>query len=169
MADETPATESHVGKQHVNESESVVGVAGTYENNKRETSVAAKVATFLHEPPSWYRRQAEEYVRQGAPERLLKPLASAVADHVLGNVHRWAEILPHVEVALREERRIGTMTTEERILGKFSRPRRERPSPGAESALVTNTTGAALGNTAREYALWGGGGDRNAALCRKKG
>jgi len=102
VADETPATESRVGKQHVNESESVVGVAGTYENNKRETSVAAKVATFLHEPHSWYRRQAEEYVRQGAPERLLKPLASAVADHVLGNVHPWAEILPHVEVALRE-------------------------------------------------------------------
>jgi hypothetical protein len=30
----------------------------------------------------------------------------------------------------------------ERIPGKFFRPRRERPSPGAESALVTKTTGA---------------------------
>jgi hypothetical protein len=36
--------------------------------------------------------------------------------------------------------------SEERILGKFFRPRRERPSPGAESALVTKT-GPPLGNT----------------------
>jgi hypothetical protein len=41
--------------------------------------------------------------------------------------------------------------TEGRILGKFFRPRRERPSPGAESALVTKTgaplLGILLGNT----------------------
>jgi hypothetical protein len=77
-------------------------VAGTYENGKRETSVAAEVATFLHEPPHWYTRQVEEYVRQGAPERLLKPLASAVASHVLGNALRWTEILPRIEAALSE-------------------------------------------------------------------
>jgi hypothetical protein len=29
------------------------------------------------------------------------------------------------------------MIDEERIPGKFLRPRRERPSPGAETALVT--------------------------------
>jgi len=49
--------------------------------------------------------------------------------------------------------------SEERILGKFFRPRRERPSPGAESALVTKTW-APLGNIPRECPLWGGGGDR---------
>jgi hypothetical protein len=102
VADETPATESRVDKQHVNGTGSVAGVAGTYENGKRETSVAAKVATFLHEPPHWYRRQVEEYVRQGAPERLLKPLASAIASHLLGNALRWTEILPRIEAALSE-------------------------------------------------------------------
>jgi hypothetical protein len=49
--------------------------------------------------------------------------------------------------------------TEERILGKFFHPGCRRPSPEAESALVAKT-GATLGNTRREYALWGGGGDR---------
>jgi hypothetical protein len=104
VADKTPATESRVGKQQFNGAGPVVGMAGTYENGKRETSVAARVATFLQEPPHWYKRQVEEYVRQGAPERLLKPLASAAASHVLGNAHRWTEILPHVEAALREGR-----------------------------------------------------------------
>ena len=37
---------------------------------------------------------------------------------------------------------------EGRIQGKF-RPRRERPSPGAESALVTKPTGVPLGYTLR--------------------
>jgi hypothetical protein len=40
--------------------------------------------------------------------------------------------------------------TEERILGKFFRPRRERPWPGTESALGAKT-GAPLGNTPRQY------------------
>ena len=48
---------------------------------------------------------------------------------------------------------------EERILGKFSRPAREWPSPGAEGALVTKTW-APLGNIPGECPLWGGGGDR---------
>jgi hypothetical protein len=48
--------------------------------------------------------------------------------------------------------------TEGRILGKFFRPRRERPSLGAESALVTKTW-APLGNIPGECPLWGGGGD----------
>jgi hypothetical protein len=60
----------------------------------------SNVSSFLANPPDWYRRQAEECARQGSPERLLKPLASAVAYHVLGNTNRWAEVLPHVEEAL---------------------------------------------------------------------
>ena len=61
------------------------------------------------------------------------------------------------------------MTTEERILGKFFRPRRERPSPGAESALMAKTEAPSLRNTPRECASWGGEVIVNAALCRKKG
>jgi hypothetical protein len=52
------------------------------------------------------------------------------------------------------------MSPEERILGKFFRPRRERHSPGAESALVTNTRAPLLENSPRECPSWGGGGDR---------
>ena len=48
------------------------------------------------------------------------------------------------------------MIGEGQDFGKFFRPRRERPSPGAESALVTNTWAPLLRNTPREYALWGG-------------
>ena len=59
--------------------------------------------------------------------------------------------------------------TEERILGKFFRPTREWPSPGAESALVAKTGAPLLRNTPRQYALWGGEVIANGALCRKKG
>jgi len=155
VADETPATESRVGKQHFNGAESVVGVAGPCENGKTETSVAAKVATFLHEPPTWYTRQAEECVGQEAPERLLKPLASAAAYHVLGNALRWTEILPHIEAALREKRRGGTVISEERNPGKFFHPGCRRPSVGSESSLVAKTKGAT-----EEITRGGGGGDR---------
>ena len=50
--------------------------------------------------------------------------------------------------------------TEERILGKFSHPTREWPSPGAKSALVTKTGTPLLENSPRKCASWGGGGDR---------
>ncbi len=49
--------------------------------------------------------------------------------------------------------------SEERNSGKFFRPRREWPSPGAESALVTKTW--PLCEEGEVIA--------NAALCRKKG
>ena len=51
------------------------------------------------------------------------------------------------------------MIFEERILGKFFRPTRERPSLRAETLLVTKTW-PPLGNIPRESPLWGGGGDR---------
>jgi hypothetical protein len=50
------------------------------------------------------------------------------------------------------------MNPGERILCKFFRPRRERPSPGAESSLVTKTE-PRLESTLKECPLWGGGGD----------
>jgi hypothetical protein len=68
----------------------------------------------------------------------------------------------------RRECRVAVIS-EGRILGKFFRPTREWPSPGAKSALVTKTWAPLLGNTPREYALWGGEVIANAALCRKKG
>jgi hypothetical protein len=50
----------------------------------------------------------------------------------------------------RRECRVAVIS-EGRILGKFFRRRRERPSPGAKSALVTKTwaplLGILLGNT----------------------
>jgi hypothetical protein len=58
----------------------------------------------------------------------------------------------------RRECRVA-VSSEEGILDKFFRPRRERPSPGTESALVTKTW-APLGYVPRECPLWGGGGDR---------
>ena len=63
-------------------------------------------------------------------------------------------------------------TPEERILAKFSRPRRERPTRKRESSLVTKT-GHPLGNALRNTlcADYVGRGEviTNAALCRKKG
>jgi hypothetical protein len=64
---------------------------------------SSALAAFLREPPDWYTRQANECARQGAPERLLKPLASAVAYAVFGNANRWSEVLPSVAAALEGE------------------------------------------------------------------
>ena len=63
-----------------------------------------ELSAFLANPPGWYTTQARECAREGTPERLLKPLAYAVAHEVLGNTNRWSEVLPHLEVVLREER-----------------------------------------------------------------
>jgi hypothetical protein len=43
--------------------------------------------------------------------------------------------------------------------GKFTRVRRERPAAEAQNSLVTKTE-PPLENKPREYASWGGGGDR---------
>jgi hypothetical protein len=70
----------------------------------RSGDSSEEVSAFLEDPPDWYRKQVEECKRQGVPERLVKPLASAIAYEVLGNTNRWSEVLPHVEAALREKR-----------------------------------------------------------------
>jgi hypothetical protein len=44
----------------------------------------SSLSEFLADPPGWYTKQAAECKRQGAPERLLKPLVSAVAYEVFG-------------------------------------------------------------------------------------
>jgi hypothetical protein len=48
---------------------------------------------------------------------------------------------------------------DKRILGKFSRPRRERPTRRGEPSLVTKT-GIPLGNALRNVLYGEGGGDR---------
>jgi hypothetical protein len=68
----------------------------------RSGDFSEELLAFLREPPAWYRRQAKECVHRGAPERLLKPLASAVAYEVLGNTNRWSEVLSCVEATLKE-------------------------------------------------------------------
>ena len=69
----------------------------------RSGDLAERVRAFLREPPEWYRRQAEECVRRGTPERLLKPLASTVAQQALGSTRRRSEVVPYVAAALMGE------------------------------------------------------------------
>jgi hypothetical protein len=78
------------------------GSGNTGNTGIRDGDSSEVVAAFLGEPPAWYRRQVEECAKRGSPERLLKPLASAVAYHLLGDTHRWAEVLPHVEADMKE-------------------------------------------------------------------
>ncbi len=59
-----------------------------------------------------------------------------------------------------------------RILGKFSHPRRERPTRRSETSLVTKTGHPfenALRNTLCGDYVGRGEGIADAALCRKKG
>jgi hypothetical protein len=82
--------------------------ANTADTANRSGNFSEEVSAFLANPPEWYRRQANECARQGAPEQVLKPLAHAVASEVFGNTNRRSEILPHVEAQLRGEE--GTWT-----------------------------------------------------------
>jgi hypothetical protein len=76
------------------------------EGNGRDDDLRtdSSLFAFLANPPEWFTRQAGECARKGAPERLLKPLATAVAYEVFGDTNRWHDVLPHVEAALRGER-----------------------------------------------------------------
>jgi len=68
-----------------------------------ESRADSSLSAFLREPPAWYTRQAAECKRHGAPKRLLKPLASAVAYEVFNNTNLWSEVLTRVEAALEGE------------------------------------------------------------------
>lgn len=57
---------------------------------------AWRVERLFADPPGWLRDQVAEYRRQGSPERLLNPLAAAVASELFGSPHRWREILLEV-------------------------------------------------------------------------
>ena len=60
---------------------------------------------FFRQPPDWYVRQARHCAREGASERLLKPLASSVACEVFGSATRWQEVLAYIETVLKERSR----------------------------------------------------------------
>ena len=60
---------------------------------------------FLSNSPDWYTRQAAECKLQEAPQRLLKPMATAVAHEVFAGTYRWSEVLPRVEASLNK---VGT-------------------------------------------------------------
>ena len=60
---------------------------------------------FFRQPPDWYIKQAKHCAREGASERLLKPLASSVACEVFGSAARWQEVLAYIETALKERSR----------------------------------------------------------------
>jgi len=62
----------------------------------------AWIHALLEDPPEWFRKQATMCIQEGMPERLLNPLASAVAYECLGDVRRWREVLPLVVSKLRE-------------------------------------------------------------------
>ena len=84
------------------------GSDNTDNTDIRSGDSSEEVFAFLAYPPDWFTRQAKECARKGAPERLLKPLAVALAYEVFGTTNRWSEVVPHVEAHLRGEE--GTWT-----------------------------------------------------------
>ncbi len=62
------------------------------------------LADFFQRPPSWYIKQANHCASEGAPDRLLKPLASSVAYEVFGSAARWQEVLAHIKSAMKERK-----------------------------------------------------------------
>ena len=70
---------------------------GSFENGER-------LSGFFEEPPGWFLTQGRLCAQQGAPERLLHPLANAVSTEVFGSPWRWREVLPFVEKRLEDLR-----------------------------------------------------------------
>lgn len=83
----------------------VPGNSGNGEGQRHpigDGTTSEKVAGLFANPPDWLWLQAAESIRQGSPERLLNPLATAVSSHLFGSPWRWREVLPEVHKALRE-------------------------------------------------------------------
>jgi hypothetical protein len=68
----------------------------------RERKEGDPLAEFLENPPEWFLTQGRLCAQQGAPERLLNPLANSVATHLFGSPWQWQEVLPAVEEKLQE-------------------------------------------------------------------
>jgi len=77
-------------------------------NAEDDGSVSAengeRLSEFFEKPPGWFLTQGRLCAQQGAPERLLNPLANAVSMEVFGSPWRWREVLPFVEKMLRDFR-----------------------------------------------------------------
>ena len=71
-------------------------IRGDGETNHETDAVRA----WLGNPPAWFENQAAECIRQGSPERLMKPLVCAVASEVYGTAMRHKEAEPLVRDAL---------------------------------------------------------------------
>jgi hypothetical protein len=63
----------------------------------RPPGVANDVLGLFDNPPEWLRTQMRICREAGAPERLLEPLAAAVASSLFGDPERREEIMPAVE------------------------------------------------------------------------
>jgi len=68
---------------------------GSFENGER-------LSEFFEEPPGWFLTQGRLCAQQGAPKRLLNPLANAVSMELFGIPSRWREVLPFVEKKLKD-------------------------------------------------------------------
>jgi hypothetical protein len=55
------------------------------------------VRRLFNDPPHWLQNQARTCREQGAPDRLVKPLAAAVNAHLYGDQDRLSEVLQAVE------------------------------------------------------------------------
>ena len=78
-----------------------------YLGNSGGSDAGDPLGGFLEDPPGWFSVQAELCVREGAPDRLLGPLASAVATAVLGDARRDREVSPTVGEYVRGLTRRG--------------------------------------------------------------
>ena len=63
-----------------------------------------RLGEYFQDPPRWFLTQGRLCAEQGAPERLLNPLANAVSTEVFGTPWRWREVLPFVEKKLEDLR-----------------------------------------------------------------
>jgi hypothetical protein len=99
----TDGTDSVLKEDRQRESAANHGFSDGPDSSDDDSRTDSSLSAFLREPPAWYRSQAKECGRQGAPERLLEPLAYAVAYEVYGDTNRWSEVLPRIEAALGGE------------------------------------------------------------------
>jgi len=64
---------------------------------------AGPLEEFLADPPQWFRDQAADALRHGAPDWKVNPLANAVANRLYGGPQRWREAVPAVKEWLGRE------------------------------------------------------------------
>ena len=78
------------------------GASGNIGNTGNRSGDFSELAALLSDRPDWLCNQARKCLEEGAPKRLLKPLASTVASEYLGDVRRWEKALPFVRDNLEE-------------------------------------------------------------------